>query len=1239
MSKFKKMVSLAMALAIWISLFAGMAPTVQAAADPYLKLWYKFDEASGTTVVDSSGNGFNGTFVNATTWDTGVDGKSYVMTGGTSSSTTAPYVKIPNGVLNGLNNITIAAWVKWSGGSSNQWLYALGVDSSQYEFLSPKLWNGKLHAAIKNGGAEQSVDDTDALQTGVWKHLAVTIDSTTKTSVLYVDGAAVATNTNITIKPSDLYDASKDYTGYIGKSFYADPYFGGQVDDFRIYSTALTSVKVSELYNSSIDAAQIVAAAKANLSIGKTIVTGDIKLPSSYNGTAITWQSSNTAYLGNDGKVTRPAQGQPVAVVPLTATIAKGNVSANRTFTISILPDGYTMNFTSYNPIFKTDHNGNRIFTADPAALVDGDTVYVYAGHDQASLGGWFSINEWVCFSTKDMVNWKYEGVVMKSTDFSWATSGTAWASQVIKRNGKYYLYSTSGRPNNQGYTVGVAVSNSPTGPFVDAKGAPLFDNAITTGGTLSSFEDIDPTVYIDDDGQAYLYWGNGKLHYALLNEDMISIKDLNGDGQITEGADIFTNVPINGLTGGIYDEGPWLYKHNNKFYLIFPQALPQKIAYAMSDSPTGPWQYKGVILGANSEPNGGTGTINSDTSHPAVIEFNGQSYLFYHNSALPTGGQTRRSVSVERLYYNADGTIKPSYITSTGLTGVASFIQSSRYQDKFVRFADYDTRLDSKQEDLMPFKWEILPGLADEATLDMVSIQVVNKPGFYLTVYGNKVTLAKNDDSAGFKNNATFKKVPGLADSNGVSFQSFSDPTLHIRQSDPDSSQLRVHPYSSSSSETDKQDATFNILNTDEPKVPTAVLSADNSVKPRSSFAVTVSLNSVTKSVYAQDITLTYDANVFDYASAAGANNSTQIVTEDKATAGKVRLIAVNIGGITGASTPVMNLTFKVKSGVQNTTGTIAASQAKLGVAPEGSVLQAALGSKSIAVGSIEVVVDKTALIAAITNAQSLYDAAVVGTLPGQYPQAAKDAFGVAINAAKAVKDNQSATQSQVDSAVTALNSAIDTFKADVIKEVSADLNKDGVVDVGDLAMAAYYYGKDSTSADWATAKAADMNSDHKIDIMDLAYVASKIIEVVVGVDRTVLITAITNAESLYGAAVVGTLPGQYPQAAKNAFGVAINIAKAVKDNQGATQSQIDSAVTALDGAIDTFKAAVIKEVSADLNKDGSIDVGDLAIVAYYYGKGSASTEWAAAKAADMNSDNKIDIMDLAFVASKILG
>ena len=173
------------------------------------------------------------------------------------------------------------------------------------------------------------------------------------------------------------------------------------------------------------------------------------------------------------------------------------------------------------------------------------------------------------------------------------------------------------------------------------------------------------------------------------------------------------------------------------------------------------------------------------------------------------------------------------------------------------------------------------------------------------------------------------------------------------------------------------------------------------------------------------------------------------RIVREDKDIAGKVRLIAANIGGVSGDSTDIFNLTFKAKDGVENTTGTIAVTQAKLGVAPSGDIIEAALDTKSISIGTSMPVVDKTALIEAINNAESLHDAAVVGPEPGQYPQEAKDALLAAINAAKAVKDDPSATQS-VDNAVTALNTAVQAFEAAVNK--SSDINDDGITDVGAL-------------------------------------------------------------------------------------------------------------------------------------------------------------------------------------------
>ena len=268
------------------------------------------------------------------------------------------------------------------------------------------------------------------------------------------------------------------------------------------------------------------------------------------------------------------------------------------------------------------------------------------------------------------------------------------------------------------------------------------------------------------------------------------------------------------------------------------------------------------------------------------------------------------------------------------------------------------------------------------------------------------------------------------------------------------------------------------------------AMISCPALLEPGETFEVGIKINNAGQNVFAQDITMSYGADVFEYVSAATANDDIKLLKEDTTADGKIRLIIANIGGLSGND--LINLTYRVKAGIGNTTGNIAITSAKLGVAPEGTVIEAAVDSKNIVVRESGPVIDKTALIAAINNAQNLYDSAEVGTEPGQYPQEAKDALYAAINAAKAVRDNPGATQSQIDNAVIALNDAVEIFKASVNK--SADLNNDGIIDVGDLAIAAYYYGINSEDPAWNEARIADMNNDNIIDISDLAYVALKI-------------------------------------------------------------------------------------------------------------------------------------------------
>lgn len=289
---------------------------------------------------------------------------------------------------------------------------------------------------------------------------------------------------------------------------------------------------------------------------------------------------------------------------------------------------------------------GNPIITdtyaGDPAALVYKDSVYLYAGHDQAPNDfNFYKMDEWLVYSSADMKNWKSHPVPLKASDFKWA-KGDAWAAQVAERNGKFYWYVTVEHATIKGKAIGVAVSDSPLGPFKDALGKALITNDMTKQVSID-WDDIDPTIFIDDDGQAYLYWGNQRCKYVKLKKTMTEI-----DGDIH-----VVDLPN-------FTEAPWLHKKNEWYYLSYAYEFPEKIAYAMSKSPTGPWEFKGIL----NELAG-----NCNTNHQSIIEFKGKDYFIYHNGAIqPHGGSFRRSVCIDKLEYNHDGTMKRIIMTTEGI-------------------------------------------------------------------------------------------------------------------------------------------------------------------------------------------------------------------------------------------------------------------------------------------------------------------------------------------------------------------------------------------------------------------------------------------------------------------------------------------------------------------------------------------------------------------------------------------
>ena len=315
-------------------------------------------------------------------------------------------------------------------------------------------------------------------------------------------------------------------------------------------------------------------------------------------------------------------------------------------------------------------------YSADPSARVFGNRLYIYPSHDKDDALT-FNMDDYHVYSTKDMKTFKDHGVAFHAIrDTQWADT-CAWAPDCVERNGKYYLYYPTDKKH-----IGVAVSDSPAGPFKDALGKPLI--SIDTPGVVCDRDFIDPCVFIDDDGQAYLFCGQNTVCCVRLNADMISY-DHRGGELDSNGRETGVHI-IKGATD--FFEAVWVHKRKGKYYMSYSDSPfsghQPRIAYAMADNPLGPYTYQGVILGP----------VNSGTNHHSIVKFKGQDYLFYHTADISRHNApgyhcgVRRNVCADKLYYNTDGTIRP----------VIPTIDEERVRNNTVPRHDL-TRLPSKEQ------------------------------------------------------------------------------------------------------------------------------------------------------------------------------------------------------------------------------------------------------------------------------------------------------------------------------------------------------------------------------------------------------------------------------------------------------------------------------------------------------------------------------------------------------------
>ena len=316
------------------------------------------------------------------------------------------------------------------------------------------------------------------------------------------------------------------------------------------------------------------------------------------------------------------------------------------------------------NPIIRDQ------FTADPTARVFNNKVYLYPSHDIVPPAGqrqdWFCMEDYHVFSSENLTDWTDHGVIVTQNKVPWVRpdSYSMWAPDCVERNGKYYFYFPSAPKNGMGFGIGVAVADRPEGPF------------ICEPEPIKGISGIDPCVLLASDGNAYIFWGAGRC--AKLKPNMKELADDTPKEKVKFRDREFEMYGVNCLKGlpSRQAEGPFAFEANGWYYLTYPYVREntEVLGYAMSKNPMGPYEYKGLIM-----PEHENGCW---TNHHSIVNYKGQWYLFYHQNAFSPRDDKRRSVQVDKLYFNADGTIKEVKKTmrGVGINKATEKIEIDRY-------------------------------------------------------------------------------------------------------------------------------------------------------------------------------------------------------------------------------------------------------------------------------------------------------------------------------------------------------------------------------------------------------------------------------------------------------------------------------------------------------------------------------------------------------------------------------
>ncbi len=316
------------------------------------------------------------------------------------------------------------------------------------------------------------------------------------------------------------------------------------------------------------------------------------------------------------------------------------------------------------NPIIRDQ------FTADPTARVFNNKVYLYPSHDIVPPAGqrqdWFCMEDYHVFSSENLTDWTDHGVIVTQNKVPWVkpNSYSMWAPDCVYKDGKYYFYFPSNPASGMGFGIGVAVADSPEGPFIPEP------------EPIKGINGIDPCVLLASDGNAYIFWGAGRC--AKLKPNMKELADDTPTEKVKWGDREFEMKGVNCLKGlpSRQAEGPFAFEYNGNYYLTYPYVRnnTEVLGYAMSKNPMGPYEYKGLIM-----PEHENGCW---TNHHSIINYKGQWYLFYHQNAFSPKDDKRRSVQIDRLYFTPDGTIQEVKKTmrGVGINQATEKIEIDRY-------------------------------------------------------------------------------------------------------------------------------------------------------------------------------------------------------------------------------------------------------------------------------------------------------------------------------------------------------------------------------------------------------------------------------------------------------------------------------------------------------------------------------------------------------------------------------